>query len=147
MELLPIRRFNDLDTLRCEMDQLWDQFLNNPLSLQTSMAGKLPVIDIIEEADKIIIKADLPGMEKKDISVTLADDMLTIKGERSSEKEEKKKNYFRQERHFGKFQRTFRLPGEIKSEKVDAVFDKGVLQITLQKSEAQKNKEITINIK
>lgn len=147
MELLPIRRFDDLDTLRCEIDQLWDQFLNNPLSLQTPMSGKLPVIDIIEEGDKIIIKADLPGMEKKDISVTLADDMLTIKGERSSEKEEKKKNYFRQERHFGKFQRTFRLPAEIKSEKVDAVFDKGVLQITLPKSEAQKNKEITINVK
>jgi HSP20 family protein len=144
MDLLPAVRFGDLSTLRREMDQLWSNFFKEPGLPRMFQSEGLPVTDIIEEDDKIVIKADMPGMEKKDISITLADDLLTIKGERATEKEEKGKNFHRQERYFGKFQRMIRLPAEVDSNKIEAALDKGVLQITLKKNPAKKKKEIAI---
>ena len=144
MDFLPTVRIGDLASLRREMDQLWNNFFKEPGFPRIFQSDKLPIIDIIEENDKFVIKADLPGMEKKDISVTLVDDLLTIKGERSTEKEEKGKSFYRQECHYGKIQRTIRLPAEVESDKIEAALDKGVLKITLKKNPAKKKKEIAI---
>ena len=104
-----------------------------------------PAVDIYDENDKIVIKAELPGMDKKDIDIDLKDHVLTLKGERNYENEEKKGNYYNRERAFGKFQRSFRLPVESDSEKIKADFKDGVLTIEVPRPEEEKPKKIAVH--
>lgn len=98
-----------------------------------------PAIDIVEKDNAYEVTAELPGLDEKDIEVKLAKDSLTIKGEQQEEKEEKKKDYYLHERHFGSFERTFRVPEDVDADKIAATFKKGVLTLTLpKKPEAQK---------
>jgi HSP20 family protein len=99
----------------------------------------------VSESDKeLIIKAEIPGMDKKDINITVSDGMLTIKGEKKHEKKEENEHYHRVERRYGAFSRTVRLPREVKAAKVDATYKDGVLSIKLPKSEAAKPKKIEV---
>ena len=104
-----------------------------------------PAVDIYDDNDKVVIKAELPGVDKKDIEVDLKDHVLTLKGERSYEKEAKEDNYYHKERAFGKFQRAFRLPVNLDPEKINADFKDGVLKIEIPKSEEAKPKKITVH--
>ncbi len=98
-----------------------------------------PAVDIIEKDKAYEITAELPGMDEKNIEVKLVNGGLTIKGEKQGEKEEKKKDYYLHERHFGSFERTFRVPEGVDADKIEANFMKGVLTVTLpKKPEAQK---------
>jgi len=98
-----------------------------------------PAVDIVEKDDAYEIKADLPGMDEKGIEVKVSDGNLTIKGEKQDEKEEKKKDYYLRERHFGSFERSFAVPEGVDPDKIDAAFRKGVLTVTLpKKAEARK---------
>jgi HSP20 family protein len=92
------------------------------------------------------VKADLPGLEVKDIDVSLRADILTIKGQKKEEKEEKTKSYHRVERHFGSFERSVRLPAPVKGDQVEASFKDGVLNIQLPKTEEAKQKSIRIKV-
>jgi len=105
-----------------------------------------PVVDIAETEKGYEITAELPGMDEKNIEVKLADGVLSIKGEKREEKEEKKKDYYLSERSFGSFQRAFQVPEGVDSGKIEATFSKGVLTVTLLKSaEAHKaEKKITV---
>ena len=93
----------------------------------------VPSIDVRETDTDLVVEAELPGMDEKDVSVTLSNDVLTLKGEKKSEREEKKEDYHLMERSYGSFQRSFRLGDTIDPDKVTAAFDKGVLKVTLAK--------------
>jgi HSP20 family protein len=93
-----------------------------------------PKVDVTENEKEFNISAELPGMDDKDIDVSLQNDMLTIRGEKKEEKEDKGKDYYRMERSYGYFSRTIPLPVEVETDKVDAKFKKGVLTITLPKT-------------
>jgi HSP20 family protein len=106
--------------------------------------GWQPMVDIYDREDKIVIQAELPGVDKKDISVDVKGRILTLKGERSSEKETKEENYYRRERTFGKFERAFTLPSDVNPEMIKADYKDGVLKIEVPKPEEQKPKQITV---
>ena len=107
---------------------------------ESSFGMVAPAVDWSETDRQYEITAELPGMEEKDIELTLADQVLTIKGRKSEEKEEKRKDYFLSERRYGSVQRSFRLPPGVDEGKVQASFDKGVLKVVLPKTaEAKKS--------
>jgi HSP20 family protein len=127
--------------LRSEMDRLFDTFLGGGLStfpsLFSSGVGRssmlVPRIDVKETDKEIVIAAELPGAEEKDISLTLQNGILTLQGEKKIEYDEEKENYRMMERSYGSFQRSLRLPDTVDEDKVDARFENGLLKVTLPK--------------
>jgi len=115
------------------------------LSNDGGMGRWEPAVDILDDKDKIVIKAELPGVDKKDIKVDLKDHVLTLSGERSYENEVKEDNYYHRERSFGKFQRSFRLPVNLDPDKIKADYKDGVLKIDIPKPEEEKPKQITVH--
>lgn len=105
-----------------------------------------PSADIVEEKEKFLVKAELPGLNKEDIKLNIEDGKLSITGERKFENEVKDKNYHRIERSYGKFFRSFILPRNVDSEKISANFENGLLTVTIPKSEIAKAKEIPISV-
>jgi HSP20 family protein len=103
-----------------------------------------PAFDVSETDHELLVKAEVPGMDKKDINITVSDGMLTIKGEKKQEKKEENEHYHCVETHYGVFSRTMKLPTEVKADKVDATYKDGVLNITLPKTEAIEPKKIEI---
>ena len=100
-----------------------------------------PAFDISETANEIHVKAELPGMDAKEIDITVTGDLLTIKGEK---KEEKGQNFHRRERRYGSFSRSFRLPVEVKADSINAGYKDGVLTVTMPKAEAEKARRIEV---
>ncbi len=105
-----------------------------------------PSVDVSETDDEVRVTADLPGMDEKDIQVSLDNDLLTIKGEKKHEQEEKKRNYYMVERSYGEFQRVIPMPASVDKEKVKAAFKKGVLTVTLPKAPELKARKKSIEI-
>ena len=147
MELVPFKPFGELSLFRGEMDRLWDRFLRERPMVRTFSEEWAPSVDISETGDNLIVKAELPGLEAKDVNVSLSGDLLTIKGEKKKETEEKDEHHHYIERYSGSFERSFRLPVSIEADKVRAEFDKGVLHIFLPKTQKTKNKEVKIKVK
>lgn len=112
---------------------------------ELSMWNWNPVVDIYDNEDNIVINAELPGVDKKDILIDIKGKVVTLKGERLYEDETKDETYYRRERSFGKFERAFVLPVEVNSDKIKADFKDGVLKIFIPKPEEQKTKKITIH--
>lgn len=106
-----------------------------------------PSVDVFEDADKVTVKAELPGMGKDDVEVNVSDGVITISGEKKKEEKVEKKDYYRLERSYGSFSRTVRLPSEIQSDKAEARFKDGVLEVTLPKTEQAKKKEVKVEIR
>ena len=104
-----------------------------------------PVVDIYENDEHIVIKAELPGTDKKDIAVDVKEDVLTLKGERSTANEVKEEKYYRRERTFGKFERAFKLPKGVDPEKIQADYTDGILEIKVPKPETKKPKKIAVH--
>lgn len=137
--------FRDLVSLRTDFDRLFNTFFDNmPTETERLWA---PAVDIEENNGNLVVKAELPGMEKEDITVSVRDNMLHLSGERKIEKETKDKSYHRIERCFGKFSRTIELPAAVEADKVKAVYIDGVLNITLPKPEELKPKKIDVEVK
>ena len=141
------------ESLRREVDRLFDDFAGGvwrspfgrsffdiePAWRTQSVMTAMPAVDVTETDKAFEIIAELPGMDEKNIEVKVADDVLTIKGEKREEKEEKNKDHYVSERSFGSFQRSFQVPSGVDTDKIDASFKNGVLTVTLPKStEAQK---------
>jgi HSP20 family protein len=105
-----------------------------------------PAVDVYEDEKKVVLKADLPDMDEKDIDIHVEDGYLTLKGERKYEKETKEENFHRVERRFGTFSRSFALPENVDQEKIDASYKKGVLEVTLPKTEAKPKNVRTIKV-
>ena len=105
-----------------------------------------PAVDLYEERGDIVVKAELPGMEKNEIEVNLTDHHLTIKGEKKKEEEVKEENYYRSERSYGSFVRSLELPADVRGDKATANFKNGILEVRLPKTEEAKAKEIKVKI-
>ncbi len=146
------------ETLRTEIDRLFDDFMPvswRPLErsvfsrVMPSLSGwsAAPAVDVVENDNSFEISAEVPGMDEKDLDVKISDGVLTIRGEKQEEKEEKHKEYHVSERRYGSFQRTFQLPGGVDADKVQATFDKGILKVKMPKSPEAKKNERKIDIK
>lgn len=105
-----------------------------------------PAVDVYEDEHSVTLKIEVPGIDEKDINISLENNVLTVHGERKIEKEEKEENYRRVERQYGSFTRTFTLPTTVDSENVAANYDKGVLKISLPKKAEAKPKQIKVNV-
>jgi HSP20 family protein len=137
--------FSDLWDMRSEMSHLLDSFFGRPQ--ERAVAGNwYPAVDIYEEKDHYLVKAELPGVKQNDIKVSLTDNTLTLQGERKAEHEEKHNGYYRLERTYGKFHRSFKLPVEVNADKIKAKYKDGILEIDIPKSEKAKPKEISIKV-
>jgi HSP20 family protein len=131
------------------MDRLFSQYLRRIGREEEALAPGVwaPVVDIYETDEKMVIKAELPGLKKEDIDIEVRDNTLTLKGERKFEKEIKQENYHRVERAYGSFQRSFTLPSTVKQEAIEATFKDGILEISLPKAEEAKPKQVKIQAK
>jgi HSP20 family protein len=137
--------FRDLVSLRTDMDRLFNAFFGGLSEEREGFWS--PVLDIEENNGNLMVKAEIPGMTKDDIKVTVRDNMLSITGERKQEEETKDKTFHRIERCYGKFSRVITLPTELQSDKIKATYKDGILNITLPKSESAKPKQIDVEVK
>lgn len=151
---MPVRRENDspVMAIQNEMNRMFDQFFNDPFAILPLAAARnisdfMPRIDVSETETAMKVTAELPGMEEKDVQLSLEDDALVISGEKKSDVEEKGKNFHRVERSYGSFQRVIPLVSEIQADKVEAVFRNGVLTVTLPKTPAAARQTRKISIK
>jgi len=149
-------RYSDpFGTLRSEMDRLFDTFLGGGFPTFPSIIGSgvgrsamlVPRVDMKETDKEIIIEAQLPGLEEKDVSLTLQNGILTVQGEKKIEYDEEKENYHMMERGYGSFQRSLRLPDTVDEDKVEARFENGVLRVTLPKRPEAGGPQRKIDIK
>jgi HSP20 family protein len=146
LQLVPSRR--SFLSLIPEMD-LFDRFFDD-FSLPSLFDEDrllVPAFDISETENEYVISGELPGIDAEDLDVTILDGRLTIKGEKKQETEEKDENYHRVERHYGSFERSFRIPENVKEDKLEATYKDGILRLTLPKAEVSKVKKIEVKEK
>ena len=148
MALVKRDPFRDIITLRERMDRMFEDSLSRFRMPEDATMPTFwsPSVDIYETDENIVLKAELPGVDKKDVSVEVKDSTLILKGERKREKEVKEENYHRVERSFGTFMRSFSLPVSVKQDQVKAKFKDGVLEVTLPKSEEAKPKQVKVEV-
>jgi len=147
MDLIRWNPWNELVSLRERMNRVFDDSLFRPDRREDPLAMGTwsPDLDMFEKDDQVVIKAELPGLEKKDISLDLTNGVLTLKGERKHENEVKEENYYRREMSCGKFIRSFSLPGDVDADKIKAEFQNGLLTVEVPKPEEHKPKQIPVN--
>jgi HSP20 family protein len=131
-------------SLRQEIERLFDRFVEPGWMQMPALGDWEPKVDVSETKDAVVVRAEVPGVDQKDIGLSLQEGVLTIKGEKEEEKEEKDKRYHRVERSYGAFARAIRLPAAVDSSKVSATFKDGVLTVTLPKTAAAKGTAIPI---
>src|SRR5271157_4919555 len=153
---LPSRYQDPFQSFRTEIDRLFDSFLGGGgfpsltsfrQGLPAAAQGMTPTLDVKENEKEIVVKADLPGMDEKDINLTIHNGLLSLRGEKKSEHTDERENYHVMERSYGSFQRSIRLPETINEDKAEARFDKGVLTITLPKRPEMVGAQKKIEIK
>jgi HSP20 family protein len=131
-------------SVRKEMDRLFERLGDWDLPEMRTLGDWAPTLDFSENKDSFVVKAEIPGIDSRDISVSLENQMLTIKGEKKHEKEEKDEQYYRMERNYGAFARTVRLPAAVDGSKVTAAFKNGLLTVTLPKAPGAKGSTIPV---
>ena len=125
---------------------LFDRFFDD-WDLPSVFSGEdewIPAFDISENDKEYVVSAELPGLDIKDVDITISDGILSVKGEKKHETEDKGENFHRIERHYGSFNRSFRIPGRVESDKVDASYKDGILKVLLPKAEGTETKKIDI---
>ncbi len=147
--------FHEMERRFQEIEKRFEDYVRRPFSLMPSWLPRLrmpeieelsPSVDVLTEGDDVLVKAELPGMKKEDIDVSLTKDSITISGEKKKEEKVEKKNYHSIERSYGSFKRSFTLPSEVETEKASAKFKDGVLEIRIPKTEEAKKKEKKVMI-
>lgn len=138
--------FREMASMREDMERFFDSMLGR-YPRERAEGFWAPAVDVEETNDAMILRAEIPGMKKEDIKVTVADDTVTIAGERRHEAEQKNKTFHRIERAYGSFQRTIVMPVSIQGDKATASYKAGVLELVLPKAEKVKAREITIESK
>ena len=136
----------ELDTLQGEVNRLFDTFFGNGRAgIGESRARRwVPAMDLVETEDALVLKADLPGLERDDVTIEVKDNVLTVSGERKEEHSDRTDGYYRVERAFGGFARSLALPDGIDASRVTAEFDKGVLEVRIPKPEERKPHRVEI---
>jgi len=147
MQLIRFNPMRDMFGLRSPFNRFFDDRFYPAAAKNSEMKewNWNPVVDIFEEKDTIVIKAELPGVDKKDINIDVKGRVLTLKGERSAENEVKEDNYYRRERTYGRFERAFTLPVEVDPDKIKADYKDGVLKIDVPRPEEHKPRQITVH--
>ena len=135
---------NPFMSLQREIDRLFDDFTHGFPTFGNGKADLLPSMDVTETDKEIEITAELPGLEEKDVQINVADNLLTIRGEKKAEKEETEKNYRLIERNYGSFERTLELPEGVKPDAIKATISKGVLKVTVPKPAPAQAKKIEV---
>lgn len=138
--------FGRLSELRNEIDRLFESPLSELTGSSQLLSGWTPALDIYEEKDSFVVKAELPGMKKEEIEVSYHDGSLSLSGERKSETKHEDAEVYRAERFFGRFQRTVSLPATVAADKIKAAYKDGVLTVTLPKTEEAKPKQIDVSV-
>ncbi len=146
MNLVRWNPWREMSTLQHRINHLFNEpFFRSGEDDELRMGTWYPAVDMFDDDDKIVIKAELPGMDKKDISVDIENRVLTLSGERNYDNEVKEENYYRRERATGKFKRAFNLPADVDEDQIKADFKDGVLKVEIPKPEEQKPKQITVH--
>jgi len=139
--------FFQLSSLRDEIDRLFEAPMEEfTRGSQQFLGGWLPAVDLFEDKDHVVVKAELPGMKKEEIEISLHEGVLTLSGERKSEQKHKDAEVYRSERFEGRFQRTISLPAPVQADKVSATYKDGILTVTLPKTEEAKPKQIEVKV-
>ncbi len=148
MALIRWDPFREISTLQERMNRLFSEVARrSPVAEEEIIQGAwIPPVDIFETGDSIVIKAELPGISKEDITLEVKENTLSIKGEKKFEKDVKEESYHRVERSYGAFQRAFALPSTVQQDKVKAKFRDGILEVTLPKAEEAKPKQIKVDV-
>ncbi|MFN3531077.1 MAG: Hsp20/alpha crystallin family protein [Candidatus Brocadia sp.] len=137
-----------ISSLQSEINRMFDRFFRGwelpEFGVETG--AWMPPIDLSETADKVTVKAEIPGIDPKEVDISIQGNTLRIKGEKKEEKEEKGENYYRMERCYGSFSRSIDLPTSVDPNKVTAEYKNGVLEITMQKKEEVKPKQIPVKV-
>jgi HSP20 family protein len=150
---LPSRYADPFSSFRTEMDRLFDSFLTGVPALSNlrqsfpAAQGLTPAWDVKETEKALVVTADLPGIDEKDIHLTIHNGVLSLRGEKKSERTDEHENYHLMERSYGSFQRSIRLPETVDDDQVEAQFDKGVLTVTLPKRPETVKEQKKIEIK
>ena len=144
MELVRFNPFTTAPAFNSRMNRLFDEFFETP-SLRCTAKSWSPEVDIYEEGGNLVVQADLPGVEKENLSINVEKGILTLKGERKTHEKSEEKNVYRSERFHGTFERSFRLPPKTDVDKIEAEFKNGVLHVTIPKVEEPAGKEIAIH--
>ncbi|MGN6555192.1 MAG: Hsp20/alpha crystallin family protein [Verrucomicrobiota bacterium] len=135
-----------LTDLRDEIDRLFESPLAELAGTSPLLSGWAPALDLYEDKDSLVVKAELPGMKKEEIDISLHDGSLSISGERKSDKKFENAEVYRAERFVGRFQRTLTLPAPVAADQVKAQYKDGVLTVTLPKAEEAKPKQIQVQL-
>jgi len=153
---MAIQRWRPWDEFR-EMERRMDDMMRNPLMsirhplswwrVPTEELGWMPALEIYEKKDNYVIRAELPGMKKDEIDISVLGDTLTIKGERKAESEVKDEDYYRCEMCYGRFSRSVTLPAAVQASKVSASYNDGMLEVTLPKAAESKPKRVEVEVK
>ena len=136
--------FREVATLQNRVNSLFRDFTEGESAMTTS--SFVPAVDIYEDAQKVVLKLEVPGIEEKNLDVRVENNTLTVKGERKFEKEEKEENFHRIERRYGSFYRAFTLPSTVDTENIGASYNAGVLKLELKKKAEAQPKQIKINV-
>jgi HSP20 family protein len=153
--LAPRAPFGKISRLEQDIERVFNDFWRRPfLNLwgpdhwwpARSLSLQMPVVDVYEEKDDVVVKAEVPGLLKEDLEVTLTESTLTLKGEKKKEEEIKEKNYYRSERSSGSFARSIDLPAEVKTDQAKASFKDGLLEIRLPKTDEAKKRTVKVKI-
>ena len=148
MALIRWEPVRELNTIQTEMNRLFNTLFDTPTAPGNGHGLSrrwIPAMDLTESEDAFVLRADLPGLTEKDVSIEFEDNVLTISGERKSEHEERKDGYYRVERASGSFSRSLTLPEGVEPDKIDANFDRGVLEVRIPKPEQRKPRKVTIS--
>lgn len=144
MALIKFEPLKELENFHTSMQHFFEDF---PVFGDYSKQNFSPRIDVSETENSILIEAEIPGVKKEDIKVSLQENMISIKGEKKSEQKDKSKNYYSCERSYGAFERTFALPENVDKNNIDAEFKEGVLKIRLNKTHPAEKEEKIIELK
>ncbi|MDR2338900.1 MAG: Hsp20/alpha crystallin family protein [Deltaproteobacteria bacterium] len=134
----------EFNLMRDHMDKFWNSLRGGYEHLRDNFSGVFPLINVGESDDHVIISAELPGVKAEDLSITVKNDTVTIKGEKKVGPHPPEANFYRRERHEGVFSRILTLPAKIEGENVEAVFKNGILTVTLPKAAEAKSRQIEI---
>jgi len=137
--------FREVVALQNRMNSLFGN-MNNESENPLTTASFVPAVDVYEDEKKVVLKLEVPGIEEKDLDVSVENHTLTVKGERKFEKEEKEENFHRIERRYGSFYRAFSLPTTVDTENIAAKYDAGVLKLELTKKPEAQPKQIKVNV-
>lgn len=146
MDLVKWEPFREMTGLQASINRLFDEFFSAPgFWGRRGFQGWMFPVDVKETADSVIVKADIPGINKEDVRITYQGNLLTISGERKSETKDERENYLRMERSYGSFSRTIAIDAPVDSDNIKARYHNGILEITLPKTEKGRPREIVID--